>query len=150
MLALRILHSIRARLKRTFNALLNLGVSDDLPVYEGRLVRFTNFLELFSLFFYMFYCTISIVLHARFSFFASLSLTISGCIGLWFNYKRRYLLARSIFTSSFSIILFFVINTLNIGFSFFAFFFPTFVSFALYYDLENGLKAGLISLFITV
>src|SRR3954463_14529665 len=126
-------------MKKLYTAILNLGIHDDMAIHEFHRVRFSNFLELFSQFFYFFYFCLGFVLGSPFVIFTGLSLLAAGCLGLYFNHLRWYTLARSMFTSSFCIILLFVCNSLNIGEYFLCFYFPTFISYGLYYDLERDI-----------
>jgi signal transduction histidine kinase len=137
-------------MKKIYNAILNLGIHEDMAIHEFHRVRFSNFLELFSQFFYLFYFFLGFVLGSPFVIFTGLSLLAAGCLGLYFNHLRWYMLARSMFTSSFCVILLFVCNTLNIGEYFLCFYFPTFISYALYYDLERDIVPGMINLAISV
>src|SRR5438270_6055577 len=137
-------------MKKIYQSILNLGIHDDMPIHEFHRVKFSNFLELFSQFFYLFYLLLGVYLQSPFVILTSLALLVAGCTGLWFNHIRRYTLARSMFTSSFCIILLFVCNSLNMGEYFLVFYFPTFISYALYYDLQRDTVPGMINLSISV
>lgn len=141
---------VTEKIKKRYSVFLNLGVHDGLPPYEAKLVRFTNFLESFSLTFYFLYMGVSFLLHSVFCINICIFLIFAGVLGIYCNYIRSYWMARSIFATSFSLALFLACNSLNIGGSFFALFFPIFISYALYYDLNNGIKTGLVSLLITL
>ncbi|MFL5739696.1 MAG: ATP-binding protein [Flavisolibacter sp.] len=137
-------------MKKIYQSILNLGIHDDMPIHEFHRVKFSNFLELFSQFFYLFYLLLGVYLQSTFVILTSLALLVAGCMGLWFNHIRKYTLARSMFTSSFCIILLFVCNSLNMGEFFLVFYFPTFISYALYYDLQRDVVPGLVNLTISI
>lgn len=137
-------------IKRFYNYVLELGVHDDAPVYEMHRVRFSNFIGLFCQSFYMLYVVLSFVLHSKFLTVMTLLMLVTGVFGYWLNHKRHYNIARSIFITSFSVLLFFICNTLNIGFYFVFFYFPAFIAYTLYYDLEKDLPNALVNLSVSV
>ncbi len=137
-------------MKRFYNYVLELGVHEDAPVYEMHRVRFSNFIGLFCQSFYMLYVVLSFVLHSRFLTVMTLLMLVTGIFGYWMNHKRHYNVARSIFITSFSVLLFFICNTLNIGFYFVFFYFPAFIAYTLYYDLEKDLPNALVNLSVSV
>lgn len=137
-------------MKRFYNSVLELGVHDDAPVYEMHRVRFSNFIGLFCQSFYLLYVVLSFVLHSHFLTVMTLLMLVTGIFGFWLNHKRHYNIARSIFITSFSVLLFFICNTLNIGFYFVFFYFPAFIAYTLYYDLEKDLPNALVNLSVSV
>ena len=78
------------------------------------------------------------------------SMLVTGIFGFLLNKMRYYNLARSMFITSFSVLLFFICNTLNIGSAFIYFYFPAFIAYTLYYDLEKDLPNALINLSVSV
>jgi signal transduction histidine kinase len=137
-------------MKKIYNSVLELGVHDDMPVYEGHRVRFSNFIGLFCQSFYLLYLILSFVLHSPFLTLMTFSMWITGILGFWLNKMRYYNVARSMFITSFSVLLFFICNSLNIGFYFVFFYFPAFIAYTLYYDLEKDLPNALINLSVSV
>ncbi|MFL5772070.1 MAG: ATP-binding protein, partial [Flavisolibacter sp.] len=137
-------------MKRFYNYVLELGVHDDAPVYEMHRVRFSNFIGLFCQSFYLLYVVLSFVLHSHFLTVMTFLMLGTGIFGFWLNHKRHYNIARSIFITSFSVLLFFICNTLNIGFYFVFFYFPAFIAYTLYYDLEKDLPNALVNLSVSV
>ena len=119
-------------MKRFYNYVLELGVHEDAPVYEMHRVRFSNFIGLFCQSFYLLYVILSFV---SFALPYCNDTADAGYRYFWFwlNHKRHYNIARSIFITSFSVLLFFICNTLNIGFYFVFFYFPAFIAYTLYY-----------------
>jgi signal transduction histidine kinase len=136
--------------KNLYDSLLALGVHDEMPVYEMQRVRFSNFIGLFCQSFYASYLLLSYIIESRFLALTIFSMLISGFIGFLFNKYRHYNLARSMFITSFSVLLFFICNTLNVGSHFIFFFFPAFIAYTLYYDLEKDLPNALINLSVSV
>jgi signal transduction histidine kinase len=129
---------------------MDLGVYEGMPVYEMQRVRFSNFIGLFCQSFYMLYVVLSIMLDSKFLLVITLSMLVTGIFGYWLNKKRLYNMARSMFITSFSVLLFFICNSLNIGFYFVFFYFPAFIAYTLYYDLEKDLPNALINLSVSV
>ncbi len=129
---------------------MNLGVYADMPVYEMQRVRFSNFIGMFCQSFYVLYVGLGFLLKSPFLIITTLLMLITGVFGYWLNHARYYNLARSMFITSFSLLLFFICNTLNMGFYFVFFYFPAFIAYTLYYDLENDLPNALINLSVSV
>ena len=137
-------------MKKIYKYVLDLGVYQDMPVYEMQRVRFSNFIGLFCQSFYMLYVVLSFVLHSPFLTLMTLLMLVTGVFGFWLNKRRHYNIARSMFITSFSVLLFFICNTLNIGFYFVFFYFPAFIAYTLYYDLEKDLPNALVNLSVSV
>src|SRR4051794_40036534 len=138
-------------MKKIYYKLLELGVYEDLPVYEMQRVRFSNFIGLFCQSFYLLYLILGyLVLDSHFLVLMTFSMLVTGLTGFWMNHKRHYNLARTLFITSFSVLLFFICNTLNIGSDFIYFYFPAFIAYTLYYDLEKDLPNALTNLSISV
>ena len=136
--------------KKLYNSLLDLGVHHDMPVYEMQRVRFSNFIGLFCQSFYASYLLLSYIIQSKFLALMIFSMLITGFVGFLFNKYRHYNLARSMFITSFSVLLFFICNTLNVGSHFIYFYFPAFIAYTLYYDLEKDLPNALINLSVSV
>jgi signal transduction histidine kinase len=137
-------------LNRAYKYILNLGVDNDTPIYELHRVRFSNFIGLFCQSFYLLYGGLSFVFQSRFLTIVTLLMLITGVTGFWFNARKYYNAARTVFICSFSILLFVICNSLNIGFYFVFFYFPAFIAYTLYYDLEKDIYNALINLSISV
>jgi signal transduction histidine kinase len=135
---------------KVYRSLLNIGVYDDIPAYEANRVRFANFLEMFAQAFYIFYFVFGIFIESRFFMVVSGFLIIAGALGLYLNKFRYYNLSRFILLSSLSIALLAVCNVLNAGSYFGLFFFPVFVSYALYYDLRHDLPYAAVNVAISL
>jgi signal transduction histidine kinase len=136
--------------KKLYDSLLELGVHDEMSVYEMQRVRFTNFIGLFCQSFYLSYVLLGVVLSSPFLIIIAMLMLVSGLMGFWLNKCRYYNLARSMFITSFSVLLFFICNTLNIGSYFIYFYFPAFIAYTLYYDLEKDLPNALTNLSVSV
>jgi signal transduction histidine kinase/CheY-like chemotaxis protein len=137
-------------MNKLYKKIMNLGVYADMPVYEMQRVRFSNFIGMFCQSFYMLYVGLSFVLHSPFLTVITLLMLVTGIFGYWLNHARYYNLARSMFITSFSVLLFFICNTLNMGFYFVFFYFPAFIAYTLYYDLEKDLPNALVNLSVSV
>jgi|GEM_PF-1532678 len=137
-------------LLKIYNSLLDLGVYEEMPVYKMQRVRFSNFIGLFCQSFYLSYVLLGLFVDSPFLIVITLAMLVSGFVGFWFNKCRHYNLARSMFITSFSVLLFFICNTMNVGQHFIFFYFPAFIAYTLYYDLEKDLPNALINLSISV
>src|SRR2546421_3121890 len=137
-------------MKKIYNQLLALGVYEDLPFYEAQRIRFSNFIGLFCQSLYLSYVLLGVLINSHFLILMTFSMLVTGILGFWFNRMRYYNVARSMFITSFSVLLFFICNTLNIGSYFIYFYFPAFIAYTLYYDLEKDLPNALINLSVSV
>jgi signal transduction histidine kinase len=137
-------------MKKIYNKLLELGVYDDLPVYEMQRIRFSNFIGLFCQSFYLLYVFLGMLFDSPFLTLATLAMLVTGLYGFWLNKCRHYNFARTMFITSFSVLLFFICNSLNIGSYFIYFYFPAFIAYTLYYDLEKDLPNALTNLSVSV
>lgn len=137
-------------MKKIYRSVMNLGIHEDMPVYEMQRVSFSNFIGLFCQSFYLSYLILSVIIDSRFLTVITLLLVATGILGFWFNKMRYYGAAKSMFITSFSVLLFFICNSLNIGSYFVFFYFPAFIAYTLYYDLEKDLPNALINLSISV
>jgi signal transduction histidine kinase/CheY-like chemotaxis protein len=137
-------------MKKIYNYVLNLGIHEDMPVYEMQRVSFSNFIGMFCQSFYLLYVVLGLILHSPFLAIMTFSMLVTGLMGFWLNKCRYYGLAKSMFITSFSVLLFFICNTLNIGAYFVFFYFPAFIAYTLYYDLEKDLPNALINLSVSV
>src|SRR6478672_529631 len=150
----RIIHERRAKLpslmKKMYKSILNLGVHKSMPFHEFYRVRFSNFLQLVSQLFFLFYFFVGYVLHSTFLMVVPLVMMATGITSLVLNKLRMYKTARTFFLCCFSLLLFGVCNVLNMGSYFVVFYFPVFVSFALYYDIRNDFPDAALSLFVTL
>ena len=137
-------------MKKIINAILNIGIHKDMPEYEQTRVQFVNFMELFCQVFYLLYFFMGFVFGSYFISIATLMMLVTGWGGFLLNHLRRPDLARSTFIASFCILLFFVCNSVDVGFYFIPFFFPALLAFSLYYDLEHDLLNAALNLAICV
>jgi signal transduction histidine kinase/CheY-like chemotaxis protein len=136
--------------KKAFETILNFGIYPGMARYESDRLRFANMMQLFCQVFYLFYFFLGWIINAPFFSFITLSMLITGWIGLFCNRYRYYNLGRSFFITSFCLLLFFACNTLDIGIYFIPFYFPAFLSYTIYYDLEKDLTNGIINLSLSV
>src|SRR5688500_14122492 len=137
-------------MKKIYNQILELGVYDELPLYEIQRIRFSNFIGLFCQSFYLSYVLMGFFIESPFLVIMALAMLFTGMLGFWLNKMRWYNMAKSMFITSFSVLLFFICNTLNIGSYFIYFYFPAFIAYTLYYDLEKDLPNALMNLSVSV
>ena len=110
-------------MKKIYNQILELGVYDELPLYEIQRIRFSNFIGVFCQSFYLSYVLMGVFIESPFLVIMALAMLFTGMLGFWLNKMRWYNMAKSMFITSFSVLLFFICNTLNIGSYFIYFYF---------------------------
>src|SRR5688500_4387821 len=137
-------------MKKIALSILNIGIDQDMPPYQQVRVQFVNFMELFCQVFYLIYFFLGFVFESQFISVATLLMLVTGWGGFLLNYLRYHDLARSTFIATFCILLFFVCNSVNVGFYFIPFFFPALLAFSLYYDLGRDLLNASLNLALCV
>src|SRR5688500_5933571 len=137
-------------MKKIITAILHIGIHDEMPAYEQTRVQFVNFMELFCQVFYLLYFFMGFVFGSTFISVATLLMLVTGWGGFLLNHLRRPDLARSTFIATFCILLFFVCNSVDVGFYFIPFFFPALLAFSLYYDLGRDLLNASLNLALCV
>ena len=81
---------------------------------------------------------------------ATLLMLVTGWAGFLLSHLGRHDLARSTFIATFCVLLFFVCNSVDVGFYFIPFFFPALLAFSLYYDLDHDFLNASVNLAICV
>jgi len=137
-------------MKKIYNHIINLGVYDDTPVQLQKRIRFANFLELYSLVFYLLYLILGFIVGSTFMTVVSFCVLLSGPAGMYMNKRRRYALANFIFLSAFNLLLLFCCNSLSNGKDYIVFFLPTLFSYVILYDFEKDLPNALLNLSVSV
>jgi signal transduction histidine kinase/CheY-like chemotaxis protein len=136
--------------KRIFHTIINFGVHEGIAEYENERLRFANLMQLFCQAFYLFYFVLGLLIYAPLVSIITGSMLVTGWMGLIFNRYRHYNWGRSFFITSFCVLLFFACNMPEVGDYFIPFYFPAFMSFTLYYDLEKDVKNAAMNLTISV
>ena len=137
-------------MKKIFSAILNIGIHEGMPAYEQTRVQFVNFMELFCQVFYVVYFFMGFVFGSSFISVATLLMLVTGWAGFLLSHLGRHDLARSTFIATFCVLLFFVCNSVDVGFYFIPFFFPALLAFSLYYDLDHDFLNASVNLAICV
>jgi len=135
--------------RRTYEHLLNLGVSTGSTMRMQRRIRFSNFLKLFALSFYIMYFVMSVWLGAPFLIMVSSGLILSIILALYLNYRKQYTTANTMFLGGFSLILLLCCNSLNNGWDFSIFYTCSIFVFVVL-DYEKELLNALLNLALTV
>jgi signal transduction histidine kinase/CheY-like chemotaxis protein len=135
---------------KILNKIANLGVDDKCSIEDSQKIRLTNILTLLPTplsLFYLFYGVFSgiIFLWAICSF-----LTLGVCFILLINYKKRYVLAKSMSFYIYGLSVFLIYNSTNLGYCITNFFFMLFISHEILYDVRKHFYAFLPTIIFTL
>ncbi len=132
------------------NRIANFGTTDQLKIEEKQRVRLTNILGMLPLLGYVVYIIFGIINHYYFPVIICTSLSVFVIIGLFFNYKGKHQIAKSILLSSNSIVVFATYNSLNIDYSIICYFFPLFIAYEIVFDAKKEIKYFLPTFLFTI
>jgi signal transduction histidine kinase/CheY-like chemotaxis protein len=131
------------------NRLVNLGVTEDLSIEDAQKIRLTNILTLLPMPLAAFYFLYG--LFNNLGFLAGIcAFLLAGIFSVVFvNYKKKYVLAKSISFYVYASSVFLIHNSTNIGYCVTNFFFMLFISHEIMYDVRKQLKAFLPTIIFT-
>jgi signal transduction histidine kinase len=127
-----------------------MGVTPDLRVEDAQRVRLTNILGVMPIFIYLYFVYFGLSQHYFFPPILCTGLTIGAFIGLYFNYKCKYILAKSILFSVNSFSVFVTYNILNIDYSIACYFFPLIIAYEIVFDAKKEFKGFLPTFIFTL
>ncbi len=131
------------------NKLANLGVVDGLSIEDAQKVRLTNILTLLPMPLTAFYFVYGLYNGLNF-LWAICAFLILGIFAVVFvNYKKKYVLAKSISFYVYAIGVFLIHNSTNIGYCVTNFFFMLFISHEIMYDVKKQIRAFLPTIIFT-
>jgi signal transduction histidine kinase len=125
------------QINKIYHSITNIGVKDGLKIEEIKRLRLTNILGIFPVFIYVYFIVLGIIHDYYFPFFLCACLTIGTFIGIYLNYKHKYLTARSVLFSICSLAVFFTYNILNIDYSIVCYFFPLIMAYEIVFDTKK-------------
>jgi signal transduction histidine kinase/ActR/RegA family two-component response regulator len=128
------------KLNLIYQFITNIGIKEELKIEEVKRIRLTNILGLFPVFIYIYFIFLGIVHQYYFPPILCSFLTIGTAIGIFLNYKQKYLTAKSLLFSINSLSVFFTYNILNIDYSIVCYFFPLVMAYEIVFDTRKEKK----------
>jgi len=131
-------------LKNAYHALNNLGITPQLKIEEAQRIRLTNVLGSSPILIFLFYIYFGLTHHFWFLPILCSCLMLAVFAGLYLNYIRKPVLAKSVLFSVNSFSIFITYNLVNIDYSVTCFFFPLIIVYVMIYDIKKELKGFLL------
>jgi signal transduction histidine kinase/ActR/RegA family two-component response regulator len=125
------------RINKLYQIITNIGVKDGLRVEDIKRIRLTNILGIAPVFIYIYFIILGLQNKYYFPPILCSCLTVGTAIGIYFNYKHKYLIARCILFTVCSLSIFFTYNILNIDYSIVCYFFPLIMAFEILFDTKK-------------
>jgi signal transduction histidine kinase len=138
------------RLKEVYTFITNMGVTPDLKIEDAQRVRLTNILGVMPIFIYLYFIYFGLSQNYFFPPILCTALTIGALIGLYFNYRRKHILAKCILFSVNSFSVFITYNILNIDYSIVCYFFPLIIAYEIVFDAKKEFKGFLPTFIFTL
>ena len=79
-----------------YQKITNIGVTDGLRIEEIKRLRLTNILGIFPVFIYVYFMILGTIHQYYFPLILCSCLTLGTAIGIYLNYKHKYLSGRSL------------------------------------------------------
>jgi signal transduction histidine kinase/ActR/RegA family two-component response regulator len=128
------------KINSIYQIITNIGVKDGLKIEDVKRLRLTNILGIFPVFIYVYFIFLGLTNAYYFPVILCTCLTVSTGIGIYLNYKHRYLTARSLLFCINSLSVFFTYNILNIDYSIVCYFFPLMMAYEIVFDTRKEKK----------
>lgn len=132
-----------------FNKISNLGVGDGLSIEDAQKIRLTNILTLLPMPLAGFYFFFGLFNGLNFLWQICAFLIVGIFFVVFVNYKKRYVLAKSISFYVYAFAVFMIHNSTNIGYCVTNFFFMLFISHEIMYDVKKQFRAFLPTIIFT-
>jgi signal transduction histidine kinase/ActR/RegA family two-component response regulator len=137
------------RILQILNIVGNVGVVQGLSIEEAQKVRLTNILTLLPMPLTAFYFVFGLYYDFAFLWGICAFLMIGIFAVVFINYKKRYVLAKSVSFYVYALSVFLIHNSTNIGYCVTNFFFMLFISHEIMYDVRKQLKTFLPTIIFT-
>lgn len=137
------------RIFQILNKLVNLGVVDGLSIEDAQKVRLTNILTLLPMPLTAFYFLYGLYFGLGFLWAICAFLMLGIFAVVFVNYKKKYVLAKSISFYVYAMGVFLIHNSTNIGYCVTNFFFMLFISHEIMYDVKKQIRAFLPTIIFT-
>jgi signal transduction histidine kinase/CheY-like chemotaxis protein len=131
------------------NKIVNLGVADGLSIEDAQKIRLTNILTLLPMPLAAFYFFYGLYEGLLFLWAICAFLLVGIFFVVLINYKKKYVLAKSISFYVYACGVFLIHNSTNIGYCVTNFFFMLFISHEIMYDVRKQFKAFLPTIIFT-
>jgi signal transduction histidine kinase len=138
------------KINEFYQFITNIGVIEGLRIEEIKRIKLTNILGVFPVFIYIYFIILGLVHNYYFPAILCSFLTIGTAIGIYFNYKQKYLIARSVLFSICSLSVFFTYNILNIDYSIVCYFFPLIMAYEIVFDTKKEAHYFIPTFFFTI
>jgi signal transduction histidine kinase/ActR/RegA family two-component response regulator len=136
-------------IQQILNKVGNLGVVEGLSIEEAQKVRLTNILTLLPMPLAAFYFVFGLYHGLTFLWGICAFLLVGIFFVVFVNYKKRYVLAKSISFYVYAVSVFMIHNSTNIGYCVTNFFFMLFISHEIMYDVKKQIRAFLPTIIFT-
>ncbi len=137
------------RILQILNIVSNVGIVKGLSIEEGQKVRLTNILTLLPMPLTLFYFGFGLYYGLTFLWGICAFLMVGIFFVVFINYKKKYMLAKSVSFYVYGLAVFLIHNSTNIGNCVTNFFFMLFISHEIMYDVRNQFKAFLPTIIFT-
>lgn len=134
---------------QVFNKISNLGVVDGLSIEDAQKIRLTNILTLLPMPLSAFYFVYGLYFELNFLSGICAFLLTGIFFVVYANYKKRYLLAKSISFYVYAFAVFMIHNSTNLGYCVTNFFFMLFISHEIMYDVKKHFRSFLPTILFT-
>ncbi len=134
---------------KILNTIGNLGVADGLSIEDAQKIRLTNILTLLPMPLAAFYFVYGLCEGLTFLWSICAYLLVGIFSVVLINYKKKYVLAKSISFYVYAFGVFMIHNSTNIGYCVTNFFFMLFISHEIMYDVRKQFKAFLPTIIFT-
>jgi signal transduction histidine kinase/ActR/RegA family two-component response regulator len=128
------------RINKLYQIITNIGVKDGLRIEDIKRIRLTNILGIAPVFIYIYFIILGLQNKYYFPPILCSGLTVGTAIGIYFNNKHKYLIARSILFTVCSLSVFFTYNILNIDYSIVCYFFPLIMAYEILFDTKKEVR----------
>jgi signal transduction histidine kinase/ActR/RegA family two-component response regulator len=125
------------KISNLYNKISNIGVTSDLKIEDAQRVRLSNILSILPLSVYIYFIIFGLLNHYYFPVFCCTFLTTFVLVGIYFNSKQQYQIAKIILFSGNSLIVFITYNSLNIDYSMLCYFFPLIIAYEIVFDVKK-------------
>ncbi len=138
------------KISAIYKTITNWGVTGHLKIEEVQRVRLTNILGVMPIFVYLYFIYFGLSNQYYFPPLLCVGLTLFATIGLYLNYKQKYVLAKGILFAANSFSIFITYNILNIDYSITCYFFPLVIAYEIVYDVKKEFNGFLPSFIFTI
>jgi signal transduction histidine kinase/CheY-like chemotaxis protein len=136
-------------MKKILNKLINLGVADGQRIEESQKIRLTNILAIFPAPIYLYFFLVGLNEASVLIAGICLVLLTATSFSLYCNYKKKYILAKSLNFIVDSFCVFLLHNSMNANYSAICFFFPILIAYEIIFDIKSQFKFFLPNILFT-